>query len=223
MTKQTASERDVAEVIDVLLLLGVVLWQALKPATADQLYDRIVAQVDDADLDKLFKTEKQMKAALDKFPGHAQAERVEAWLEVVEMTKLHRKLQRRNRVDLSLVEEAYLDAMSLENATPDEAVVRLLALVDLIGEQANVSDGDRLCIELARRQGERLAASQAIKHAKHVKALNAQLDRAEQLKLSDPERAAKIYRGIVQFYGDKPWASEVVKRAKLGLEQSPVR
>ena len=36
---------------------------------------------------------------------------------------------------------------------------------------------------------------------------------------SKPDKAIAIYRGIIDLYQEKPWAGEVVKRARHALDQ----
>ncbi len=207
----------------VLVLLCCIVWYALQPATANQLYDRITKRVGNAEVENLLAAEDQMRDVLDKHPDHSQAAQVQVWLEAVELTRLHRRLERRarpgGRGELSLVEEAYLDAMSLENENPDEAVIKLQALVDVYGGKAGLDEDDQRCIKLCREQRDRLADVQTAKHIEDVKALNAQLDRADEMRQKQPEQATKIYRGIIELYGKKPWARKVVNRAEASASE----
>jgi hypothetical protein len=45
------------------------------------------------------------------------------------------------------------------------------------------------------------------------------LDGADQLAKNEPERAAAIRRGAIELYGDKPWAKDLVARARAALKK----
>ena len=47
-----------------------------------------------------------------------------------------------------------------------------------------------------------------------------ELDRADVVESSQPDAAGAIRTGIIELYGDKPWAAEAVARARQGLATS---
>ena len=47
--------------------------------------------------------------------------------------------------------------------------------------------------------------------------LEDRLDQADKISEEDPEAARGIRQGVVDLHGDKPWAAEVVDRARRAL------
>ena len=48
------------------------------------------------------------------------------------------------------------------------------------------------------------------------------LNAADALRQSEPDRAEAMYRAIVELYGNKPWAADVVRRARNALKKRPL-
>jgi hypothetical protein len=70
---------------------------------------------------------------------------------------------------------------------------------------------------LAKRELAQLREQAAKMVPEYRTIVDANLRRAEQLRVTAPEEARAIWKSIVTLYGDKPWASEQVKRAKARL------
>jgi hypothetical protein len=110
-------------------------------------------------------------------------------------------------------------------ADPQEALARFEAIVAVYGgdtgseESALQQKRDAQCVELAKKQIERLskAATQAAEEQKTL--LASQLARANDLVETDPAAARAIWQGIVTLYADKPWAESLVKEARAKLER----
>ena len=56
--------------------------------------------------------------------------------------------------------------------------------------------------------------------SRHLEILGRRMKRAEELQRTDPQAAAAIWRGIVELYSDKPWAAEIVARAREELQHA---
>jgi hypothetical protein len=50
-----------------------------------------------------------------------------------------------------------------------------------------------------------------------------QLEEAKQIGRNDPQHAAAMYRAMIELYGDKPWAKEVVEQAREALDDDKSR
>jgi len=74
-------------------------------------------------------------------------------------------------------------------------------------------------VKLARIRLKDLNRQLAQRVSDDRQALEARLERADELAESNPPGARKIFAGIVALYDDKPWARELVARARAGLVQ----
>ena len=87
------------------------------------------------------------------------------------------------------------------------------------GESDEETEANENYVKLARKQIEELQQSVQESSAAQQKLLTARLDAADKLRRESPEAAAKIYRGVIELYGEKGWAKELVLRAKKSLEK----
>ena len=131
--------------------------------------------------------------------------------------QLEQKNRRLNRptVGHSPVERAYREALFYKVPDPDAALVRFQALLDLYGDSQDADENE--WIRLARAEVALLANQLAEDHGQDLAAIDAQLAAAEAERVTDPAAAQKTWRAIVTLYGDKPWASQAVGRARAAL------
>ncbi|MCR4413780.1 MAG: hypothetical protein NUV77_15275, partial [Thermoguttaceae bacterium] len=54
-----------------------------------------------------------------------------------------------------------------------------------------------------------------------ISELEVRLQRAEELRATDPAKARAIWNAVIQLYQDKSWAADVVRRAREGLAATP--
>jgi hypothetical protein len=71
---------------------------------------------------------------------------------------------------------------------------------------------------LARRRLKQLHEETAAHAAEQLPPLQDRLDRIDELKTTEPQRAAAMYRAIIELYSPKPWAAPAVERAKAALK-----
>jgi hypothetical protein len=87
-----------------------------------------------------------------------------------------------------------------------------------LAKNADEQRTDQQCLDLARRQIERLSKSVAASVAAERELLAARLAEANELAPSDPAAARRVWQGIVRLYGDKEWARELVEQARSRLD-----
>jgi hypothetical protein len=51
--------------------------------------------------------------------------------------------------------------------------------------------------------------------------IDANMERAAQLRQSSPDQARAVWQSIITLYGDKPWAAKSVAKAKAELAKVP--
>jgi len=200
-------------------------WYALRPLSADRLHSRIAAAAaGQHNTDRLAGAEGDIRQFLERFPNDPRRKEVEDYLQEIKLDRLQRKFERKARQPaatgtLSPVERAYLEAMQHAQVSPETAAAKLQALIDIFGGEENAPEKRKLCLALAQHQLEKLNEMMERSTAEHLELLKRQLDRANQIRHSEPVAAQAIWRGIVELYADKPWAAVAVRESQRRLEE----
>jgi serine/threonine-protein kinase len=209
----------------ILALAGVslVLWYALRPPSADALYQQIVAAADEDDMQALMAIEDEIRHFIGRFTSDPRCDEVRTYGEQIDLYRLQRQFERRALLlsgpgSLSPVELIYLNATRMAETDPEAAAAKLQALIDVFGQQADVPEETRRCVQLARQQLQELNERIKQSSRQQLVAIEQRLAQAENLRDSDPVAAEAIWRGIIELYADKPWAEDVVRRAGDALE-----
>jgi hypothetical protein len=215
-------------------VFGGALHLALRPPSADQLFTRVQAAMDAGSGEALLPVEGDLRRFLELYPHDPRAAQVQASLKDLESYRLQRRMlqeARRGRLAgdaASVVQRALLEALALSSSDPPAAMARLEAIVavfqEAAGESADAVPDERRYLEVARQEIERLRPIVATLVARQRDAIQAQRKRIEELAAHDPQGAARIARGLVVLYGDKPWAADLIDPLrKLGVdEQGPL-
>lgn len=215
-------------VLAAILVVGVV-WYATRSPSADQLYARVKAASEDESPGALLDLEPNVERFLELFPDDARVEEVKHLQEELELSQLQKRFELRARRvggkdDLTPIERAYMEAVRLSAHDPDAARMKFQALVDVYGGEKQIGDNpvqqrvNQQCLDLARKQMTRLQNTDDKTNAVQRKLIEQQLARAEVLRKSDPKAAAKIYRGVIELYGNKPWAADLIKQAAAAAD-----
>lgn len=202
-----------------LLMLGLGVWMFLKPASANRLYERVSNAAALDQMDELVARLPDIDQFLLHYPADPRAREMRDYRQEIELYRLERRFQRRARIDrgdeaMSPVERAYAEAMRYVELDASEGQARLAALIDVYGGDPALPAGGQQCLELARRQLDRLQEQADAVQGRELAELQRQLQRAEEIQAEEPHRAAQIRRGIVELYGNKPWAEEIVEQAR---------
>lgn len=210
-------------IVVVVVLIAGVGWWFNRPLSANELYDRIQIAAKDSNPEKLDEAMTNVLDFLRLYKDDPRVKEVEQIQETMDVNKLERRMNiRANRpVDPSKqlpIERAYLDAMVMANATPDKSIAKLNALITLFGKNANASETGsdmRLFVKLAERQITRLSAQVS----NFSEELSKQLDQAESMRATDPEKAKSIARSVIELAANKVWGKSLIERAnKLEAE-----
>ena len=208
----------------ILASIGSAVWFAMRPPSADSLFARIQAGANRGDVAVLGDVEDHLRRFLDLFPDDIRSEQVKHWLNEVELDRLKSRFksrlrQRRSLGSLAPWESACLQAIEIAKTNPHKAATQLQALVHVYGDHSHPSLQVEACLDLARRQLAQLQFSLASSIGRNQKLIAQRLDHADELRVSDPVAATAICRGVIELYGDKPWASELVARANRSLAE----
>lgn len=206
-----------------LVAVGTGAWYFLRPFSADDLYERIARRTQDKSVDAYLQEERHIDEFLSRFPADPRAEQLRRFRREIELYRLERKLElrakgRASSEGLLPIERTYIRAINLAHIDPEEGLARLEALLDLYKDRSETSGPTAECLELARRQRERLRRQLEGTAADTLSELEVRLSRAEELRATDPATAAAICRAMIRLYQDKPWAAETVQKARELLE-----
>jgi len=200
-----------------------IAWWMLHPLSSDELFAKIKSGVDAESGRNIGEFASEVSLFLDKFPDDPRREQIKEYQQEIELSHLERRLRRvasrRQGVHtLLLVEQEYLKAMNLLPSAPDQALHRLKSLVVLYETDENSEDANR-CLELARRQILQLEPVVAGNISKQQNLLSKHLENALSLLDSEPEKAQRKLKAIVDLYSNSPWAGEIVAQARVALVQ----
>lgn len=199
-----------------LLLVGGGMWYFLQPPTADRLYNRIMSRVGDESIESVRSAEDDIQRFLDEFSNDPRAKKMRGYQREIELYQMERKLPQTE--NLNPAELAYSDAIAFEQSEPEKCAAKLQAIIDLYAGQSDSSSPTGNCVELARRRLKQVQQEIAAVAAEQLPQLQARLDRADELKAAEPDRAAAMYRAVIELYSSKPWAAPAVEHANVALK-----
>jgi serine/threonine-protein kinase len=209
-----------------IVLVGLFIWYMLQPPDVATLFARVEANSDDVqglstvrdDIDNLLSNYGQQ---LDI----SQRAKLEGYQEELELDRLERQLDRESRritgKRLTPVERAYLDAIVTLKSNKNEGLRKLKAMVGLFGIAPDGAKTTQRCLELARRQISRIEDVMDDAALDDKTYIESRIIYAQEYVADDPDDARRIYEGILETYGDRPWAKEVLDRVRSLLNELP--
>jgi eukaryotic-like serine/threonine-protein kinase len=202
-------------------LLGL-FWYFLRPPSADRLYQRIQVLATDENPGRLFDASDDVQSFLNRFPDDERAPELRKYQEEIELLQLERNFASRARLardqPLLPIERDYMEAVSHSASSPDLAIARLRAIIDMYGAPTgNDRDRERQILQLAERQLKRLNEQVQEQAPAYLKIIDRRLAHANEIKRETPLESTRIWQSIIVLYGDKPWAAERVEMARAAL------
>ncbi|MCL2349045.1 MAG: serine/threonine protein kinase [Planctomycetaceae bacterium] len=192
-------------------------------------------------------SEDNIKKFLALYSDDPRATTVQKYFNEIELARQERNLERQLNalsVDKKLlpVERAYLEAVSVVNVHPERTMEELKNLISLYESPKSLpektdpnerlendhknadtvpdlSNPTAICVEIAKRRLAVLQRETSSINETQIAQLNVLLDRASRIAPTGPEDARKIRLALIRLYESKPWAKEVVERAKKELEE----
>ena len=220
--------------------VGGIAWMLMKPPSADQVFERIMAVANDEHGD-LRDVRTEMEQFLEKHAGDPRASRIRDLKRGLELDLLERRARRRARGDkeFSPLERDYRAAMNDEEHGPSACLKSLEAMLAVHGS-GSTGSGDAeasLWLDLARRKVEQLrpqaAAEQRDDSQRIEQLLTDAASLASRANIANDDAARKtftaqrrvILNNIVEVYADRPHAAEAVAfaRRELAGTDSPPR
>ncbi|MGL4943531.1 MAG: serine/threonine protein kinase [Thermoguttaceae bacterium] len=218
-----------------LAAIAAAMFYLLQPLPADDLLRRINATITDAagddDSDRiaaLSMAEHDINAFLRRFPDHASSATLQGYLDELKVAERQKHLETRLlRLDprqLLPIERVYLETWSIRQSDPELAAERMRAILLLYrsdsastaqeqGRPKAITSRHDQVIDRVTAQLQTWDVSQKAIQEATLTFLRQRLDEAKAREASDPEGARAIRLAIVELYGQKPWAAEIVKTA----------
>ena len=217
------SPQSLALLIMLVVVLGVA-WYVLKPGTADQLYERAKATVDDGRLANVRSAEPTIDEFMNRFPDDPRVAELDEYKSQLLVARRARNAKLSARTlkkldDQSPIEKCYVEASALAAINPEAAIAKLQAIIDLYGD-APVTDADGgEFLEIAKQDLSKLKQQVNASSSEQLQLVKTQAERAKTREKDDPAGAKRIWQSILELYGDKPWAAEVVESARQSLAE----
>ncbi len=215
-----------------LIIIGLSIYFASRPPSAERLYAHVKAAADRGDAAELLPVEADVTRFLELYPADVRTAEIKSYQDQIERYRLERRLkpvQLRARAPepLTPIERAYQDALRLADSDPEAALLRFEALVAVFDDSTDAEPSEEAerttaqCLELAREQIARLGPEVERLVADQCATVQRQLDRAHHLAKTDRDSAEQIWRGIITLFHGKPWANQLVQTAKARLAEHP--
>jgi eukaryotic-like serine/threonine-protein kinase len=207
-----------------LLLLGLSVWWFLQPPSATALYQRIKAKTGDGSIESIRQAESDIREFLERYSDDHHARELRKYQEELELDKLQREFDLMvkwaiKHDKLRPIAEAYVEAINYVNLDPEVGMAKLQAIVDLYEQPGHHSGKDEQCLILARRRLAQLQEETKKRATERLQLFEERLKAADELCKKDPERAAAMYRAIIELYSQKPWATAAVRHARDALKR----
>ncbi len=205
-----------------LLILGFGAWYVLQPVSAETLYQRIAQAAASDQMNDLVAVSPDIDRFMAQFPRDPRIPELRKYQAEIEMVRTQRRLQRKLRTDrveeiLSPIERAYAEAISIIERDPVRGLDKLEALIALFSDGQTRTDAEKQCLELARRQITKLTTAVEDMENRDLAEIKQQLNRADSLAPASPDEAVRIWRSLLELYGDKRWAQPSLEKARQAV------
>ena len=215
-----------------LIGAGLIIWYALRPPDADSLYRRIGDVTAQGSIESYRQAEDDMRRFLLLYGSDYRAELLRKHLAEIELHRLEFRLGFRvgKEIDISEmlpVQCDYVEAIKYLRLDLELGTAKLEAFFNLYSNQIDLtgpidtSSPTGQCLELARRRLRQLEQQSQKSSGDRLTLIQTRLDRADQIAVSDPEKAGLIREAVVELYGGDAWAEEIVQRARKALAGEP--
>ncbi len=226
---------QLASLITLLVVLVWGGWRLMRPATADELFQEIIATVEEQGDDDLRMVETQLAEFAERFADDPRNRELDPLRQQLEFQKFERQMHRKARsTDASSIGSLYLEADRHAQDDPGAALGMLqdlVALYDPFGathelqpaetgvEDNPFDEADQRWLVLARQKIDEIRHDLDAQAEAQLPALRERLAAAVALERTDPARALRMYQAIERLYDDQPWAGEVVAEARARVAE----
>lgn len=199
-------------VIALLVTVGLAtfgVYRALKPPSADELYEKIIVYESRPEhvLDEI-------NEFLTHFPDEQRSLKVMELEGVGRAVRLYDALTRKLAVRAGLpgpnrltpIEQQFMEIVELADKDITMANSKMAAFVNLYSNDPDLSERDALCLEAARNYRVKIRADARSRVMSNITQIESAMEKAASTQ--DPADAARIYDSIVELYGNVMWGNE---------------
>jgi len=207
--------------------LALAYWLS-RPPSAASLFQRIQTTVLADDEEALLAAEPTVQRFLDLYPEDSRVSEVRETYDEIGTLKTLRRLQirsgyRAEKFDaaqsIDPIEQSTIDCLRLSSVDPKAALKKLDALLIVFASTDQLSPYQKKLIEANRRLRDQLQKNVLSQTPNQAAEQISQQLRWADINLNPQERKLFLL-GILELYGDKPWAKEIIDSAKRQLEIS---
>ncbi|MEM7456678.1 MAG: protein kinase, partial [Planctomycetota bacterium] len=199
----------------VVALTGYGLFRAYSVPPADELFASITEYASTPD-----RVRAEIAQFLDNYAEDERAAEVKELHQISEAIAIHNNISLRANATgasrLSELEQQFFDIVENSKVDPPNAFYRLNAFITLHGGVDELEGNDLKCMEAARSYLIKIKRDVNTQIDFNREKIEEGLSRAAE---AEPANARPIYEAIISLYGDKAWAGDLVRRARLSLDQ----
>ncbi len=216
---------QLAGLVSALAALAWLGWWMTQPASADAVFAMIAEHVNRRGGDDFGPVEDDINEFLQRFPGDRRAGDVAEYADELKLQRRERQLRKGllpGGAAAHPIAEVFGEAIRMREGDPTRAAALLedlLVLYPTTGEQAAALDEDqRTHLLIAERELAKLRLQIDKRAADQMPAIRERARVARGLEDSSPEKAAAMYRALIDLYGNETWAEPVIDEARERLE-----
>ncbi len=202
-------------VVLLLAAVGVSIY-LLQPRSADTLYAEITAVVESGDEGAFVESLGDFEEFVERFPNDVRKEEVQAWIDEAQLARttriLSRKASKGGADELSAIEQAYLACTQAMGRDVVEAKKKVDAFLSVYRNAKDLSRGDQRLVSLIEYASKSFNKAKLASTPAAASELEALVKAAERNLSKD--RLPAFYDSVIELYGDKPWARDVVNRIR---------
>ncbi|MFK7768831.1 MAG: serine/threonine protein kinase [Mariniblastus sp.] len=201
----------------VILLGAYGTYQAFLPPSAEELFTKI-----ENNIARPNKVLEEIDLFLKHYPDEPRAEKVEEIRRIGEAVGLYNSLTNTLAVRRSLPgenrltenERMFLSIVDLADDEPDVAKRKMANFVNILRNDATLSDGDKKCLEAAKSYKIKIENDALAKILANVTQIRTAMNNAAMT--TETDEAILVYQSIIELYGDFSWGD--IEEANEGRE-----
>ncbi len=200
----------------VAVLLGCVAlgWWMFRPASADQLFKDISAQLDSNDEESIAAARPKIDEFLERFPDDKRRTEIQAIADDDDLTKAYVTLKRRSArkgESLSALDQGFLDCLEARQKDADDYRRKLESFIVVFGKLDGLTRAEKRLVQIA------IYADKVSPTLKlEIPPATTQLEkiiRSAEAELSGKE-LINYYESLLELYAEKPWAADQLIRIR---------
>ncbi len=188
---------------------GYATYYALMPPSAESLYEKIAASAQNPSAVRA-----EMNQFLKIYPEDERVAKVQELVQLADARALHNLLSVRSRLPgnsrLSAIETKFVDVVDAVDVDVAAGLEKLQSFVTLYENDEDIS-GDEIKAVIAAKE---ILADAKPKVDQQIQSVREKIKKAMRQAENDPAQSFKIYRSIIEIYGNLDYADDLVQVAR---------